>query len=264
MLLYLKYGEQPSRGKDFPKISEVSRDGAYAELEIGGYRYWWPASCDHRSLAWIRQEVFAPATRNPYAYEFGGAFIRPGDWVLDGGTCEGFFTRYALQRGANVLAVEPVDLLLQALGRTFEPEVRAGAVRVLPGALGEISGEARVEIRTTNLWESTISAAGTVLSQNGQRCRTYCIDDLLAQRTVPVLDFIKMDVEGAEVSAIRGARQTLQEHKPRLAIAVYHDLDNARQVADFVRSVRPDYHIRCRGIYAWEGCAPRPVMVFAW
>ena len=260
MLLYLKYGDQPGRSKDFPKIEEIRADGEFVELGIGEYHYWWPASCDYRGLAWVHQEVFVPSTHNPYAYEYAGAAIRSGDWVLDAGACEGFFTRYALQRGANVVAIEPVEELVEALGRTFAPEVQAGAVRIVPGALGEVSGEARLEVRTSAVWEST----ATKLSEGGRPVRVHCLDDLLTQVSVPALDFIKMDVEGAELSAIRGATNMLREHKPRLAIAVYHGLDTARQVEEVVRNARPDYRIRCRGIYAWEGCLPRPAMLYAW
>ena len=38
------------------------------------------------------------------------------------------------------------------------------------------------------------------------------------------VDFIKMDIEGAEPKALIGAERTIREHRPQLAISVYHDL----------------------------------------
>jgi hypothetical protein len=43
------------------------------------------------------------------------------------------------------------------------------------------------------------------------------------------IDFIKLDIEGAELQALKGAEQTLRRHRPRLVIALYHD---ARDWAD--------------------------------
>jgi len=42
------------------------------------------------------------------------------------------------------------------------------------------------------------------------------------ERNLPIVDFIKMDIEGAELPALRGSVRTIREHQPDLAIAVYH------------------------------------------
>ena len=43
---------------------------------------------------------------------------------------------------------------------------------------------------------------------------------------LPIFDFIKMDIEGAERVALAGATQTLRRFRPRLAISVYHRVDD--------------------------------------
>lgn len=43
---------------------------------------------------------------------------------------------------------------------------------------------------------------------------------------VEQVDFIKLDVEGAEPFALEGARQTIKRDMPNLAICVYHDWDD--------------------------------------
>jgi hypothetical protein len=51
---------------------------------------------------------------------------------------------------------------------------------------------------------------------------TTTIDRLVADHTIPRVDFIKMDIEGSELEALQGAQQTLREFAPRLAISLYH------------------------------------------
>ena len=202
----------------------------------------------------MHQEVFEPASHNSHAYEFAGAIINPGDFVIDAGACEGFFTRYALQRNARVLALEPVFRLTEALGHTFEAEIVNGQVEVFCAALGARSEQARLYTEQNHLYESRIGGTGPEI-------QVRALDEISGEKRI---DFIKMDIEGSEMDAVLGASQTIARQKPRLAIAVYHGLENAHQVCYFLREIRPDYQIIHRGIYAWDGCEPRPLMVYAW
>ena len=63
---------------------------------------------------------------------------------------------------------------------------------------------------------------------------------------MPRVDFIKMDIEGAELKAIEGAAEILRRYKPQLAIAVEHtddQLRNAKMVRDLVCRINSEY--RC-------------------
>ncbi|AGA70299.1 methyltransferase, FkbM family [Desulfitobacterium dichloroeliminans LMG P-21439] len=63
--------------------------------------------------------------------------------------------------------------------------------------------------------------------------------------------FIKMDIEGAEYSAILGAKKILVEDKPDLAIAVYHKNDDIWRIPLLIHSVIPEYKffLRSHGLY---------------
>jgi len=74
---------------------------------------------------------------------------------------------------------------------------------------------------------------------------------------------IKMDVEGAEMDALLGGTQLLRNQKPKLAVAVYHDYDNAKLCSDIILQANPAYHIEFRGMYNWFYPA-RPYLLFAW
>ena len=60
------------------------------------------------------------------------------------------------------------------------------------------------------------------------------IDDAVSQYALPRVDFIKMDIEGAEFEALQGARQTIIQHRPDLALCVYHSAADFTRLADFV------------------------------
>jgi hypothetical protein len=67
------------------------------------------------------------------------------------------------------------------------------------------------------------------------------VDQVMAERPGLRLDFLKMDIEGAELSALRGARQTLLRDRPRLAISLYHQVDDFVTIPLYLASLLPDY-----------------------
>lgn len=62
-------------------------------------------------------------------------------------------------------------------------------------------------------------------------CELITLDDFVAENDIKKLDFIKMDIEGAEPNAIAGSVNTLKKFKPKLGICVYH---NPKHLFDFI------------------------------
>ncbi|HSR11233.1 MAG TPA: FkbM family methyltransferase, partial [Thermodesulfobacteriota bacterium] len=58
--------------------------------------------------------------------------------------------------------------------------------------------------------------------------------------------FIKMDVEGAEIEAIRGAENTMRLHGPKLAISAYHNTSDLYEIPLLLRRIRPEYEVYLR------------------
>lgn len=50
-----------------------------------------------------------------------------------------------------------------------------------------------------------------------------------------------MDIEGAELSALRGAKHTIQHFRPRLAISIYHSNSDLFEIALAIRELCADY-----------------------
>ena len=69
------------------------------------------------------------------------------------------------------------------------------------------------------------------------------LDDAIGKARVT---FLKMDIEGAELKALEGSRQTILDNKPKLAICVYHHIKDLWEIPLFIKTLIPEYRIFLR------------------
>ena len=66
------------------------------------------------------------------------------------------------------------------------------------------------------------------------------IDEFSSEKNIKI-DLIKMDIEGSEIEALLGARQTIRKFKPRLQICSYHKFDDLWEIPILIKKLSPDY-----------------------
>src|SRR5690606_20419634 len=69
------------------------------------------------------------------------------------------------------------------------------------------------------------------------------IDSLIAEGLADRLDYLKMDVEGGEPAVLRGAIETIRRHRPKLAVAVYHEPRHLWELPCFILDHLEDYRL---------------------
>ena len=105
-----------------------------------------------------------------------------------------------------------------------------------------------VSVMPFGLSDKNIFAKPIVLNQyapgfsaGGSRVPLRSVDFLVKSQSIPKIDFIKLDVEGAELDCIRGARQSIQRFKPKLAISLYHKPNDLFEIIAHVKHEFPFY-----------------------
>jgi FkbM family methyltransferase len=84
--------------------------------------------------------------------------------------------------------------------------------------------------------------AKIVKEETGRKVETITIDTFSEENSLKKIDFIKMDIEGAELPALIGAAKTINMFKPKLAISVYHKWDDLLAIPTLIHSIRDDYN----------------------
>jgi len=88
---------------------------------------------------------------------------------------------------------------------------------------------------------------GSRISEQGDPVECFPIDELFQDTP---LTFIKMDIEGAEFDALRGARKVIERDKPILAICAYHTQNDIWRIPLLIREMLPGHRLFLR---AYEG-----------
>jgi len=234
-------------------------EGGCRSVTIGGRTVYWPEAADPESLVYTYREVFFD--RHGHLFDTYGTELMDGDVVLDCGACEGFFTLKALEKGAGrVYAFEPGRSLARCLMKCFSDEISDGRVEVVNKLLG--MGNRKLLFREDM---DSLASSGVVdgLGDNGPgtyEVEMTSIDEFCKERNLESLDYIKADVEGAEVELVTGARETIRRFGPRISLAVYHQPGNAREIVEFIRSVDPSYVFRYKGLACHDGVV-RPMVL---
>jgi FkbM family methyltransferase len=218
-----------------------------------------------RGRIWtIRNDRFLRYTLAEQQLEIYGtnSGVQPGDVVLDGGANVGVFTRTALTRGASlVVSIEPTPLSVEALRRNFAPEIAAGRVIVYPeGIWDHVDTLELAEAGEGNTAGNSFVFGRSLATKVKVPLTT--IDLLAADLHLPRVDFIKMDIEGAEKQALRGATETIRKYHPRMAIATEHLAEDPREIPKVVRAIWPGYRNQPSTCMDAFSTAPPEVMLF--
>ena len=163
--------------------------------------------------------------------------VRPGMHCWDIGANIGYYTcLLACLAGpaGRVVAFEPAS----ATRARLEENVALnglGNVRVRPWAVGAAEGRARIHYSSAGLFEGTASLRTDDVRSDGEDVEVRTLDALVAELGAP--QFLKIDVEGAQLDVWRGGRRFLSEHAP-LVLAELRDADDAALLREIEAIVR--------------------------
>ena len=92
------------------------------------------------------------------------------------------------------------------------------------------------------------------------------LDMFVERNNIKNIDYIKMDVEGAEQKILEGAVNTIKKYRPSLAVAIYHGgelfMEYFFKIPVFIKSITNDYEYYIRSYSPWGGetilfCKPK-------
>ncbi len=197
------------------------------------------------SLYYTPQNVLIYLDLEQYAHKKNGVTIEAeeGDTVIDAGGCFGDTALYFASKvgsTGNVYSFEFIPYTLNCFNTNL--------------ALNQHLHD-RIHLIKYPLWSEANKEV--YFTDRGSGCRielqkfegyehetvTVSIDELVKNGTIEKVDFIKMDIEGAELPVLKGAVETIKKFKPKLAISIYHNMEDFVNIPNWINDLGVGYKL---------------------
>jgi len=172
---------------------------------------------------WVGRHYLQHGSFDPAELEFMTDALEPGATAIDVGANVGVYTVTAARRvgpAGRVLAVEADAEYVPRLCANLALNDVEGSVQVIAAAAGDSDGTAAFEVAADRAFSSIkplVAYRGAGISREVPLRR---LDTIWAEAGEPQVDFVKVDVEGAEVEVIAGAERLLERCRPALVVEV--------------------------------------------
>jgi len=198
----------------------------------------------------ICRSIFVTGRYEPNEFCVLSSILKPGMTFIDAGANMGLYTLFAARRlteKGRVIAIEPSIREMAYLRDNVERNALK-RVALLPVALSDHAADVELLVAPVrHAGHNTLGAFGyrTPLDHR-ERIPAVRLDDLAEAQKLRRVDVIKMDIEGAELAALRGASETLGKHRPALLLelsdrALNHQNASSAQVLSLL--AEHGYHV---------------------
>ena len=207
----------PEMGEAYSLLADEESRAVFCAYLLGSY-------------SWSMEDYrFAPEAQ----YMLAGFLPQKGDIAIDGGCYDGQTARQFVLCGAKVFSFE----LDSENYKNCRQLAKTYGFSVENAGLG----------RARETMAYTPAGTGSSLQRNGDEMATVIdIDTYLLEHRLPRLDYLKLDVEGAELDTLQGAVIAISRDKPKMAISAYHKKEDLWQLIQYLHSLRPDYEFSLR------------------
>lgn len=160
--------------------------------------------------------------------------------VIEGGVCDGGDTLEFLRCFPNLTKLYGFEPFPDAFRRSILSSYleKEKAVTILPHALWH--EKKALHLHPASNGASTVTDSSPI---SANHVDGLPLDDFVLEKKITKVDFIKMDIEGAEKKALHGMTQTLIDHRPQLAICIYHNKMDFIEIPLFLDRVLDHYHL---------------------
>lgn len=150
--------------------------------------------------------------------------VRKGDVIIDAGANEGYLSIYYAKKvkaEGKIFAFEPDKINVSEMKRNIKLNDNVDNIKIYEDLLWKENS--RIEFFEAG----TVASSVHYQPKNSRKVfrKAITIDSFCKKENLDRLDFVKMDIEGAEIEALIGAKDILKKFRPNFVIASYHSVN---------------------------------------
>jgi len=188
---------------------------------------------------------FIQCERNPY-FSIRQFVYNGFDTVVDAGAYTGDTVEEYIKHGfgsekIKIYAFEPYGSALSKLEARIkrlkdEWFITDTDIIIVPAGVGSETKQIRYANANANMLKQS--------EQGDFELMIYSLDDYFKDKKS--FTILKADIEGGEMDMLKGAKKTIQRHKPKITICIYHSPQDFARIAEYIKDLVPEYNFAIR------------------
>ena len=194
--------------------------------------------CEPEEKGYLANMLITTFLAGQYQYE-DKVKVTKGDIFIDGGACFGDTALWAYQNGASkVYSFEPSPYNFTMLQKNIEANGHDTKL-----CFNQAVSNTHDPIK----FAAAPGMAGASHADSNGNIEVGCVilDEWVKEQKIKPT-FLKLDIEGAEVSALKGAKEIITKYHPKLTICLYHQLSDMWEVPLLIKNYYAGYRFYCR------------------
>lgn len=158
-------------------------------------------------------------------YFYGKCLPEDEGYIIDGGAYIGDTALDFLKRNENITGIycfEPALVNYKELEKNMNS-------KIIPIKAGLASTTTKSFMKTAD----SLNEGYSISNEGNEIVEIIRIDDFMEDRDT-IIDILKMDIEGFELDALKGARNTIQKDRPKLMICLYHKYEDMYEIPLYI------------------------------
>lgn len=163
--------------------------------------------------------------------------------IIDCGAYIGDSTYMFLKKTSNkacIVAYEPDEENYKVLKKHFGKKKN---VKLINKGISDRTGYEEFKSLSGG---KTRRIQSSIMEENNKNARRFEVVNIDTSKECDGATFIKLEVMGSEWDALQGAKATIKERKPKLAVCIYHSNEDMFRIAEFIHELVPEYKLYVR------------------
>ncbi len=230
----------------FETVYKMLEDEASKRVMLNCMAGWITSDCNYYEKTASSSQYFPDIVRKVISGE--EVFVDVG--AFDGDSIEEFLNCVGGDKFKKVIAFEPEPISFNK-GKDKYSDPRISFYQYGVGNKNDT-----MNIVYANGAEGTMLSAGKGEQKEDRKVEIIRLDDFIQDKVT----YVKMDIEGMELEALKGAERSIKRDTPKLAISIYHKMEDMIEIIDYINRINPKYKFYMR--HYWD-CSGTDVVLFA-